>query len=133
MLSMEAVFPEIGRLVSSAIVSLWTALQLLVLSACVFALIALTVKGRQAIAAAERARKELPVNLSLYVLDVLLVAPVIAIVVQAIRSAVSSHSLEIIEPQTWAISPQPLTLFAVLFIGDFFSFIHHKVYISATG
>jgi len=127
MLSMEAAFPEIGRLVFSAIASLWTALQLLLLSACVFALIALLVKGRQAIAAAERARKELPVNLSLYVLDVLLVAPVIAIVVLAIRSAVASHSLEVIEPQAWAISPQPITLFAVLFIGDFFSFIRHRI------
>jgi sterol desaturase/sphingolipid hydroxylase (fatty acid hydroxylase superfamily) len=127
MLSMEAVFPEIGRLVVGALVSLWTALQLLVLSACVFALIALAVKGRKALAAAERARGELPVNLWLYVIDVLLAAPVIAIIVQAIRGAVSSHSLEFLGPQAWAIFPQPITLFAALFIGDFFSFIRHRI------
>src|SRR5690606_8076910 len=71
----ENVLSVIVTTVVDAAAHLWMALQILLLSALAFALLALLVKGREAIAAAERARKEVSVNLSLFILDALFVAP----------------------------------------------------------
>jgi sterol desaturase/sphingolipid hydroxylase (fatty acid hydroxylase superfamily) len=107
--------------------SLLMALQILLLSALAFAMLALLVKGREAIAAAERARKEVSVNLSLYVLDALFVAPLAAFVVQLIRETIGGSPLEVVGPSVWKTLPVWLTAVTVVFLGDFISYFRHRL------
>ena len=107
--------------------ALLMAMQVLLLSALAFALLALLVKGREAIAAAERARKEVSVNLSLYVLDALFVAPLAALVVQLIRVTIGGSPLELLGPSVWTSLPVWLTALSVLFLGDFISYFRHRL------
>ena len=107
--------------------ALLMAMQVLLLSALAFALLALLVKGREAIAAAERARKEVSINLSLYVLDALFVAPLAALVVQLIRATIGGSPLEVFSPSLWRSLPLWLTAFSVVFLGDFISYFRHRL------
>jgi sterol desaturase/sphingolipid hydroxylase (fatty acid hydroxylase superfamily) len=116
---------ELSRLLQSSVHSLWIATQLLGLSAVSFAALALLVKGAEAVAAARRALGELPVNLSLYALDALLVGPVI--LVSAIRSGVTRYSLTLIEPRTWSLIGPEGTLVAVVLAGDFIAYWRHRL------
>jgi sterol desaturase/sphingolipid hydroxylase (fatty acid hydroxylase superfamily) len=121
------VYLGILEIIRDSAAALLMALQILLLSALGFALLALLVKGREAIRAAERARKEVSVNLSLYVLDALFVAPLAAFVVQLIRVTVGGSPLELISPATWMLLPVWSTVFAVLFLGDFISYFRHRL------
>jgi sterol desaturase/sphingolipid hydroxylase (fatty acid hydroxylase superfamily) len=123
----ESVLSGVSELVYNAGVSLFEAVQILTLSALVFAWLALVVNGRAAMAAVQRVRKELPTNLSLFVLDTLMVAPIIALAVGVIRSTIAATPLELIEPARWATLPAGVTLFLVLFIGDFISYLRHRL------
>jgi sterol desaturase/sphingolipid hydroxylase (fatty acid hydroxylase superfamily) len=107
--------------------ALLMAMQILLLSALGFALLALLVKGREAIAAAERARKEISINLSFYVLDVLFVAPLAALVVQLIRATIGGSPLEVLSPPFWQSLPIWVTALTVVFLGDFISYFRHRL------
>lgn len=120
-------FSEVEDLFRAAGTSLWRAAQLFVVSALVFAWIALIVKGREAIKAGERAMKQVRINLAIYVLDALFVAPLAAVVIQLIRVGVSTLSLEIVSPSSWESLPTVLIVIAVLFLGDFISYWRHRL------
>jgi sterol desaturase/sphingolipid hydroxylase (fatty acid hydroxylase superfamily) len=121
------VLGDLSALVYDAGVSLFEAIQILILSALIFTWLALAVNGRAAIAAAQRVRKELPTNLHLFVLDALMVAPIIALVVSVIRMSISGSPLELVDPQQWSRVPTAVTLFLVVFTGDFISFMRHRL------
>ena len=114
------------RLLLSAGQSLWLATQILCLSAVFFASLAVLLKGDEAFAAARRARAELRINFSLFVFDALLIAPLIAVLVEVIRGTVSSQVLMAISPERWSSIGTPGTLIAVAFIGDFASYWRHR-------
>jgi len=114
-------------LFTDAAVSLWQAAELLILSASIFALLAIAIKGRQAIDEARKAAVESRVNLAIAFLDSLLVAPVIAVVVQLVRDAVSWSGLEILTPAQWTGAGTAVTFVAVIFIGDFVSYWRHRL------
>ena len=115
------------ELIRESASALLMALQVLLLSALAFALLALLVKGREAIAAAERARKEISINLSFYVLDVLFVAPLAAIVVLVIRATIGGSPLEFLSPSFWRSLPIWVTALTVVFLGDFISYFRHRL------
>lgn len=121
---MDRAFVDIVR---DSAASLWSAMQLLLVSAVGFALFALLVKGREAIAAAERARKEVSINLWLYVLDALFVGPLVAVVVQLLHVTIGGSSLEIFKPSIWASVPVWVTLLTAVFCGDFISYFRHRL------
>jgi sterol desaturase/sphingolipid hydroxylase (fatty acid hydroxylase superfamily) len=106
---------------------LWRAVQILALSAVYFGLLALLVKGTGAIAAAKRARRETSVNLWLFVLDALLVAPFVAIVVRIIRVTIGGSPLELVRPEWWDSLPIAVTGVAAVFVGDFISYWRHRL------
>ena len=112
---------------TSGAVSLWKAIQMLAVSALYFGLLALLVKGTGALEAAKRARRETSVNLWLFVIDALLIAPIIAVAVSIIRVTISGSPLELVRPDWWAAVPAAVTLFAALFIGDFISYWRHRI------
>lgn len=112
---------------SSGAVSLWKAIQMLAVSAVYFGLLALLVKGTGALEAAKRARRETSVNLWLFAIDALLIAPIIAIVVRIIRVSIVGSPLELVRPDWWAAMPAAVTLFAAIFVGDFISYWRHRI------
>ena len=105
----------------------WQSIQVLILSAVFFGLLALLVKGKEAIEGTKRARHETSVNLRLYLLDALLFGPVVVVVVQVIRWSVSGSPLELISPQSWNSLPVALTGIAAVFFGDFISYWRHRL------
>jgi sterol desaturase/sphingolipid hydroxylase (fatty acid hydroxylase superfamily) len=52
---------------------------------------------------------------------------VLSVLVAAIRSAVRAYSLEIGNEQWWVVAGYPLTLFAVVFLGDLISYWRHRL------
>lgn len=110
-----------------AVKSLSIAIELFAYSAIFFGFIALVVKGREAIDAARRAVNEIRFNLTLYLLDAVFIAPVLAIAVVFIRAAVTRYSLEIVSDAAWSAIGRPLTFVAVVFVGDFISYWRHRL------
>jgi sterol desaturase/sphingolipid hydroxylase (fatty acid hydroxylase superfamily) len=119
--------PDLQAFSSNSAASLWKAAQMLALSAVYFGLLALLVKGTGAIEAAKRARHETSINLWLFVLDVLLIAPFIAIVVRVIRLGIGGSPLELVRPEWWNALPIVVTGVAAVFVGDFISYWRHRL------
>jgi sterol desaturase/sphingolipid hydroxylase (fatty acid hydroxylase superfamily) len=107
--------------------SLRLAAGVLAISVLFFGLIAVLVKGREALAAAVRAVAEIRLNLAFYFLDALFVVPVLSVLVAAIQFVVGKYSLALVSERLWTAATLPVTLFAVLFIGDFISYWRHRV------
>ena len=118
---------EAARIAQSAANSLWVALQLLLISGIWFCGLALLVKGKKAIAAARSAAREVRVNLSWLLLDVLFVAPIIALLVTSIRFGIAHSPLRVIDEGVWALAGRGATFLAVVFLGDFVSYWRHRL------
>lgn len=116
-----------GSGVHETLQSLRIAIEILAYSALYFGFIALVVKGREAIDAARRAAAEVRFNLTLYVLDTVFVAPILAIAVTVIRSVIKHYSLQVFADGTWEVAGRPVTFVAVVFIGDFVSYWRHRL------
>src|SRR5439155_2611341 len=108
-----------------AVKSLSIAIELFAYSAIFFGFIAIVVKGREAIDAARRAVNEIRFNLTLYLLDAVFIAPILAIAVVFIRAAVTRYSFEIVSEAAWSAIGRPLTFVAVVFVGDLISYWRH--------
>jgi sterol desaturase/sphingolipid hydroxylase (fatty acid hydroxylase superfamily) len=115
-----------GVLQSSA-TALRIALELLGWSTLMFGSLALLVKGSEAWQALRRAATELRVNLALYFLDALFVAPVLAIMTTLIRLGVDSYSLALTDAGFWAWLGTPATFVLAVFLGDFVSYWRHRM------
>lgn len=114
-------------MLQSAGESLWVAAQLLFLSATLFAVLAVIVKGPAAIDAARRAAAESRVNLTLGFLDALFVGPVIAVLVQLVRGTVEWSNAALATPDFWSGLGTLGTFLAVVFVGDFVSYWRHRL------
>ena len=114
-------------MIFDTIESIRIAIELFVYSGIAYALLALLVKGRGAIAAARAAMPETRLNLAWYFLDALFIAPVVGIAVAALRFIVDTFSLAVIDPSSWErLGPLPTIVLAV-FIGDFVSYWRHRL------
>jgi len=107
--------------------SLWTAVRLLAASALVFGAIALATKRGEAVEAGRRALHEIRINLSLYFLDALLVAPAIAVLVALIQSTVVRLSLSMASPATWMRLGELPVFIAAVFAGDLAGYWRHRL------
>jgi sterol desaturase/sphingolipid hydroxylase (fatty acid hydroxylase superfamily) len=103
------------------------AAAVLAISVLAFGLIALLVKGVEAVEAGIRAVAEVRLNLAFYFFDALFVAPVLTVLVALIRTLVGNYSLAVISETVWAAAGLPVTAFVVLFIGDFVSYWRHRI------
>src|SRR5262249_5253958 len=85
-------------------------------------------KGTEAIAAARRAFGELRINLSLYLLDAVLVGPGLAILISMIRAGATRYSASFVAPApVHSVWGQVVTLLAVMLLGDFISYWRHRL------
>jgi sterol desaturase/sphingolipid hydroxylase (fatty acid hydroxylase superfamily) len=114
-------------IVVAALHSLAVAGQLILLSALVFASLALVVKGRAAIADARLAAADARINLEWVLFDALLVAPVLGIVVQFVRQIIAHANLVSRVEGAWATLGTAPTFVAVVFLGDFVSYWRHRL------
>ena len=107
------------RILQDAFQALRLAAAVLAISVLAFGLIALILKRGEAFEAAFRAVAEIRLNLAFYFFDALFVAPILSVMIAAIRSVIAETSMMIVSPSVWQTVGLPVTLFAVLFIGDF--------------
>jgi len=112
---------------SDALQALEAAVAILAVSVLVFGFTTIAVKGREAIDAGLRAIVEVRMNLAFYFVDALFVAPVVAVIVATIRFLVAEHSVSVASEHLWASAGRPITLFMVLFLGDFGSYWRHRL------
>jgi len=114
-------------LIQSAGSAVWIAGELLFYSAIWMCGLALLVKGKEAITAAQKAAKEVRLNLSILFLDVLLVAPFVALLVGLVRAGIEHLPFGVLDSRIWDAVGRGGTLFAVVFLGDFFSYWRHRL------
>jgi len=117
----------VSDFISSTLASLRIAAELLLLSGLVFSLIALVFKGPEAITAGWRAFREIRLNLTFYVFDVLLNAPFVGLVVTVVRGTVDHLGLNLVHPSTWEGLGRYGIFLAVVFLGDFTSYWRHRL------
>jgi len=117
---------QLFDLVRASFDSLVDSLILLALPAVVFALLAVLLKGREAITAAGRAAHEVRINLWLHVIDAVFMLPLLALLIGAIAAGIGQLGLIGFQAEVWAaLGPYP-TLFMVIFLGDFESYWRHR-------
>ena len=110
-----------------ALEALELAAAALAMSVLAFGVITLAVKGREAFDAAARAVVEIRLNLGFYFFDAVFVAPILTVMIAAIRAMIADYSLLLLPESVWKTAGLPITFFAVLFIGDFISYWRHRV------
>lgn len=120
-------FPDLYAHFSASVSSLWESVQIIAISAVFFVLLALLVKGKEAVEQANRARRETSVNLGLWALDTVLIGPIIALVIQIIRWSVVGSPFELVHRDAWNVLPPVITAVATLFVGDFISYWRHRI------
>lgn len=117
---------DLAALAENALETSWTAARSLAWLALAFAGLALITKGREAIAAARRALTETRINLSLFVLDTLVVLPLVLLMTGGIGTMVTRFDLALVGPDRWQSIEPALTVLAAVFLGDFISYWRHR-------
>jgi len=102
-------------------------LQVLGISALIFGLLALFVKGHEAIRAAKRGIAEIRLNLSWYLFDAICISPFVVTAVAAISLGAHEFSLQIVTQDLWSTPGKAFTFFAAVFLGDLFSYWRHRL------
>jgi sterol desaturase/sphingolipid hydroxylase (fatty acid hydroxylase superfamily) len=125
-MSTSLVSEAIG-LIQSAVSAFRGAVELLLYSAVWFCALALVVKGRDAIAAGRKAAREMRLNLSILVIDVLFVAPFVTLLAGLVKLGVEHLPFGVLDGGIWELAGRGGTLFAVVFISDFFSYWRHRL------
>lgn len=120
-------YAYLSHLISSAFEAWAGAVVVVLPSLAFFVLLALVVKGKEALAAFERAFDDVRMNFSLYFLDAIFVAPWLAVLANLIQDGVSSAGLTLISPMRWAAVPSLVILLAVVLVGDFVSYWRHRL------
>jgi sterol desaturase/sphingolipid hydroxylase (fatty acid hydroxylase superfamily) len=115
------------EILRDAFTALRVAAALLAISVLAFGAITLLVKGREAMDAAARAIAEVRLNLAFYFFDALFVAPVLTVIIAAVRFALTDYSLAVGSERFWESMGYPVTFVAVLFLGDLVSYWRHRI------
>jgi len=99
----------------------------LAIPAGIFCALALIVKRSATIDAAYRAAKEVRTNLLIYLLDSILLLPVLAIFSSALSWAFVSTRLSIVSPDLWAGMPTLVVIAIGVVAGDFIGYWRHRL------
>ncbi len=111
---------------ASAIAALIDAAKDLALPALIFAALALAVRGVAALRTARAAGGEVSTNMALFVFDILIVTPALALLLGASGAWIQRHGLTL-PPATWSALPVPLVAFIAIFAGDFVAYWRHRL------
>ena len=114
-------------MVMEALNQLRIAFELLTVSAFIFGLLALVMKGHEAVRAARRAVTEIRLNLSWYLFDAICISPFVVVVVAVISTGANEYSLHLVSPGMWSDAGTLLTFVIAVFLGDLCSYWRHRL------
>lgn len=92
----------------------------------VFAILALAVKGRRALADVRASVEESKLNLAYYAVDAGVLVPAMAALAAAIAVAVTESGLALVRPGAWDGTPVWLVLLACVAVSDFVGYWRHR-------
>ncbi|HVV34879.1 MAG TPA: sterol desaturase family protein [Vitreimonas sp.] len=96
--------------------------------ALIFALIALVALGPRLFAAkAKAATGEVSTNITLNIIDLLVVTPLLGLALGAMGAWMQAHGAVLVAPSFWASVPAPLVGFLAIFFGDFIGYWRHRL------
>jgi sterol desaturase/sphingolipid hydroxylase (fatty acid hydroxylase superfamily) len=121
------VLDDMNALATFVIDIVWLLVEPLFWSALAFALLAFALKGRGALEAARRAARQTRITLALYLLDLLLVGPPLALAIGLIARTLNRYSLVMTPDWMWAGLGPVATLTLTIFAGDFTSYWRHRL------
>jgi sterol desaturase/sphingolipid hydroxylase (fatty acid hydroxylase superfamily) len=116
---------DIAATITKAGASLWAAVSDLALPALIFAAIALAASGAHAIRKARNASAEVRTNAILFVVDIIFIAPLLAIMLGFTGAAMQSAGL--IASIPWSALPTWLVALIAIFAGDFVAYWRHRL------
>jgi sterol desaturase/sphingolipid hydroxylase (fatty acid hydroxylase superfamily) len=106
---------------------LWDATVAISVPAAIFVALAVIVKGRGALAAAYRAAGEMRINVQIYVLDALIVAPCVVGLIAGMAYVLDLTQLRVLQPGQWDVLPKVAVAFAAVFAGDLVGYWRHRL------
>ena len=99
----------------------------LALCALAFAAIAFLARGAASLRTARAASREVRVNLTLFVIDLLFVSPALALMLAALAGWMQRSGVTLFAPAHWAAwAPWSVALLAI-FAGDFIGYLRHRL------
>ncbi|KQV09095.1 hypothetical protein ASC89_03160 [Devosia sp. Root413D1] len=117
----------LGDVVRQGGSALWDGGAALILPALFFAVLAVLVKKREALAALRRAAGEIRINLGLYLFDTLMMLPILGLVTGFAQAAMQGAGLILVPAAFWETLGLYPTLFIVVFAGDFIGYWRHRL------
>lgn len=104
----------------------WTAFSGLVWPALAFALIALVVRGSDAIRRAREATPQVRLNLVLFAIDVAIVTPLLVIALTFTGGLIQNAGLRLLPANAWEALPNWVVGLLAIFAGDFIAYWRHR-------
>lgn len=98
----------------------------LIACALAFAGLAWLTKGRRALDDARAALPDARINLAMMLVDVVAVAPLLALAMSVATSALAAHGLQLESGRLWAAIGRWPTVVAALVVGDFVGYWRHR-------
>ena len=105
-------------LIDSARCLIWPALA--------FALLALIVRGREALRIARAATPQIRINLILFALDVAIVTPLLVMALTFTGGLIQQAGLRLFSANFWSAIPAWAVVFIAIFAGDFVAYWRHR-------
>ncbi len=116
---------------TSFVLTSWEALlnsaQNFIRPALIFAAIALVARGAAALHTARRASGEVRTNIFLFVFDIVIVAPLLALLLGATGSFMQANGVALLSPQAWSALPTWLVALIAIVAGDFIGYWRHRL------
>jgi len=98
----------------------------LIACALAFAGLAWLTKGRRALEDARAALPGVRINLAMMLIDLVAVAPLLALAMSVATGALAAHGLQLDSGRLWAAIGRWPTVFAALVVGDFVGYWRHR-------
>jgi len=118
---------QISSVAIEAAINLRNAFALLLVPAEIFIFFAFITKGRRAWLAAKQAFAETRINLGIYAVDALVVAPALGVFLTLMGRFFDATGLRLISPHWWGLLPSLAVGFFAVVVGDFIGYWRHRV------
>lgn len=99
----------------------------LALCALAFAALAFLARGAASLRTARAASREVRVNLTLFVIDLLLVSPALALTLAALAGWMQGSGVALFSPAHWSAWPAWSVALLAVFAGDFIGYLRHRL------
>lgn len=122
-----AAFDAIEALLVQTGHAFWTAFSGLIWPALAFSLIALIVRGRDAIRVARDATPQIRINLILFAIDVAIVTPLLVMALTYTGGLIQQAGLRLFSASAWSAIPAWAVVVIAIFAGDFIAYWRHRL------